>query len=122
MDKNQIGFLKEKEWLKTAMLSSDTEALNQHLADDLIFVKQALMFWISASECILKVNLLTHASGKTRMANGRLFGDTAVHQLNTLYIFLKIQKLAEKHSFLCKLGLLKLHNDSSLNAILQNIF
>lgn len=35
---------------------------------------------------------------------------------------LKKQKLAEKHSFLCKLGLLKLHNDSSLNAILQNIF
>ncbi|MCY8146762.1 hypothetical protein MOE00_16910 [Bacillus inaquosorum] len=121
MDKNQIGFLKE--WLKTAMLSSDTEALNQLLADDLIFVKQALMFWISASERILKVKLLTHASGKTRMANGRLFGDTAVQQLNTLYIFFfKKQKLAEKHSFLCKLGLLKLHNDSSLNAILQNIF
>lgn len=72
--------------------------------------------------CHLKVNLLTQASGKTRMANGRLFGDTAVHQLNTLYIFLKIKKPAEKHSFLCKLGLLKLHNDSSLNAILQNIF
>ncbi|MCY9096967.1 hypothetical protein P8855_01055 [Bacillus inaquosorum] len=71
MDKNQIGFLKE--WLKTAMLSSDTEALNQLLADDLIFVKQALMFWISASESILKVKLLTHAYGKTKMANGGLF-------------------------------------------------
>ncbi|MCY8071211.1 hypothetical protein [Bacillus inaquosorum] len=74
MDKNQIGFLKEKEWLKTAMLSSDTEALNQLLADDLIFVKQALMFWISASERILKVKLLTHAyqnkNGKWRIVSG----------------------------------------------------
>ncbi|MCY8723670.1 hypothetical protein P8850_18840 [Bacillus inaquosorum] len=57
-------------------------------------------------------------NGKWRIVSG-----TAVQQLNTLYIFfLKKQKLAEKHSFLCKLGLLKLHNDSSLNAILQNIF
>lgn len=48
MDENQIGFLKE--WLKKGMLSSDTEGLDNFWLDDLIFVKQALMFWISASE------------------------------------------------------------------------